>query len=62
MFDDVLNVSLWQLNYLYKSKEVSRLGIGNFLGELSDTISDFVEKKTNVKWILYFVMNSSSNL
>ncbi len=55
MFDDVLNVSLWQLNYLYKPKEISRLGIGSFLGELSDTIADFVEKKTDVKWTLYSV-------
>jgi len=53
MVNEILNLVVWELNYLYGSPNVARLGIGTFLLELVNNMKTAANGRTNPKWIYY---------
>jgi len=53
MVQQISNLTLWQLKYLYKPKTLVTLGIGTFMDELLSRMEDNLAGATNPKWIYY---------
>jgi len=53
MVNQIVNLVVWELNYLYGSPNVAKLGIGTFLLELVNHMQNVANGQTNPKWIFY---------
>jgi len=53
MVDQILDLVVWQLNYLYATPNVAKLGIGTFVTELVAKMQSAVSGQTSPKWYLY---------
>jgi len=52
-FNAVQQVSMSQFDLVYNYKDVARLGIGVFLGEVMARFEDHIKNRTSLKWVYY---------
>eukprot|EP01124_Arcella_intermedia_P025231 TRINITY_DN446_c0_g1_i2.p1 TRINITY_DN446_c0_g1~~TRINITY_DN446_c0_g1_i2.p1 ORF type:complete len:434 (-),score=75.59 TRINITY_DN446_c0_g1_i2:21-1322(-) len=73
IIDSIYNISAYQINSLYTNMEVTRLGIGSFVGELLNNIQMKVSGVNSYKYMffsghdttiapLYYVLNPTSTI
>jgi len=54
MVQQIVDLVVWQLNYLYGSPNVAKLGVGTFITELLQQMNNVVnDGQENPKWIYY---------